>query len=119
MSETPTGRFCWYELMTTNPEGAPAFYGAIAGWGTEPFDGADEPYTMWMNGGTRIGGVMQLPQEAIDGGAPPHWLVHISTPDLQATVAKAKELGGEVRGEMDVPEVGSFAGRAPARRHVQ
>jgi len=109
MSETPTGRFCWYELMTTNPDAAPTLYGAIAGWGTTPFEGADPPYTMWTNGETLIGGLMQLPQEAIDGGAPSHWLVHLSTPDVKATTAKAKELGATVLMEMDVPEVGSFA----------
>lgn len=27
MPETPTGRLCWHELLTTNPEGAPGFYG--------------------------------------------------------------------------------------------
>jgi len=109
MSETPTGRFCWYELLTTNPEGAPSFYGDIAGWGTQPFEGSGEPYTLWMNGETPIGGVMQLPKQAIDAGAPPNWLVHISTPDVKATAAKAQELGATVLHEESVPEVGSFA----------
>jgi len=28
------GRFCWYELMTSDPDAAPAFYSALTGWGT-------------------------------------------------------------------------------------
>ena len=32
MSDTPLGRFCWYELLTTDPDAAPDFYGQIAGW---------------------------------------------------------------------------------------
>ncbi len=28
MSETPLGRFCWFELMTTDPRAATSFYRA-------------------------------------------------------------------------------------------
>ncbi len=109
MSETPLGRFTWYELLTTDPESAPAFYGEFAGWTTEAWEGAGHPYTQWMNGETPIGGVMTLPDEAVRGGAPSHWLVHISTPDLAATKSKAVELGADVLHEIDIPSVGSFA----------
>lgn len=109
MSDKPLGRFCWYELMTTDPEAAPRFYGEIAGWRTETGENGDQPYTMWMIGERSIGGVMELPREAVEGGAPPHWLVHISTPDLESTTARARELGGTVMKELEVPSVGSFA----------
>lgn len=106
----PRGRFCWYELLTTDPESAPAFYRQVAGWETAP--GASEgapPYTMWMNGEAPIGGLLQLPAEASRAGAPPHWLAHISTPDLTATTGKVRKLGGEVMNRMEVPTVGAFA----------
>ena len=32
------GRFVWYDLMTTDPEGAAAFYGKVVGWGTATWD---------------------------------------------------------------------------------
>ena len=64
---------------------------------------------MWMNGETPIGGFMQLPEEAIQSGAPPHWLAYVSTPDLKATVEKATGLGAKVMVEMEIPSVGSFA----------
>ena len=28
----PSGSFIWYELMTTDPDGAAAFYGPVVGW---------------------------------------------------------------------------------------
>ena len=31
------GRFLWYDLMTTDPKGAQAFYGKVAGWGLQPW----------------------------------------------------------------------------------
>ena len=109
MAETPLGRFCWFDLMTTDPDVAPDFYAQVTGWGTAPFEGGGEPDTMWTNGEAPLGGVMQLPEEAAAAGAPPHWLAYVSTPDVKATVAKAKELGGTVVTEMDIPDVGSIA----------
>jgi predicted enzyme related to lactoylglutathione lyase len=110
MSKIPLGRFCWYELLTTDPKAAPGFYEKITGWGTTPFQAeGSTPYTMWTNGEQPIGGIMQLPDEAAEAGAPPHWMVHISTPDLAATTAMAQTLGGAVLNQVTVPTVGEFA----------
>ena len=110
MATIPMGRFCWYELLTKDPKAAPEFYAKITGWGTAPWEteGAP-PYTMWMNGEQAIGGLMQLPDQAAEDGAPSHWLVHVSTPDLAATTAEAKKLGAQVMHQMKVPTVGEFA----------
>ncbi len=49
---------------------------------------------------------MQRPDENI----PPNWTTYIGTQDADATVARAKELGGMVlNGPMDVPGQGRFA----------
>jgi predicted enzyme related to lactoylglutathione lyase len=104
------GRFVWYELMTTDPEAAEGFYTKVVGWGTQAYPGMKTPYTMWMKGGTPVGGVMTIPPEAKAGGAPPNWMMYVGTPDINATVAQAKELGGKVEaGPMAVPEIGRFA----------
>jgi predicted enzyme related to lactoylglutathione lyase len=107
------GRFVWYDLMTTDPDAAPKFYAAIAGWGTQQWSGANSampPYTMWTVGQTPIGGLMQLPDQAARMGAPPHWLAYIATTDVDATVKQAQKLGGKVlREPMDIPTVGRFA----------
>ena len=34
MTETPNGRFCWGELLTTDPAATTDFYRAVIGWGT-------------------------------------------------------------------------------------
>lgn len=113
MSEHPRGRFVWHDLMTTDPDGAVGFYTAVAGWGTDTWDGMgpDNPYTMWMAGeGNSIGGVVQLPAEAQKGGVPAHWLTYVATPDVDATVEQAIGIGGHVRvPPTDIPTVGRFA----------
>jgi hypothetical protein len=71
------------------------------------------PYTMWMHGDVAVGGVTVLPQEAALAGAPPHWLMYVSTPSVDDTVARGRELGGHlVWGPVDVPGVGRVAGLA-------
>lgn len=103
------GRFVWYELMTTDTAGAKAFYPKVTGWTTQAWEGPME-YSMWVNAGTPMGGLMTLPEEAKAMGAPPCWQGNIGTTDLAATVAKATELGGRLlSGPQTIPTVGSFA----------
>ena len=114
MSEIPLGRFIWYELLTDDPEGAQPFYREVVGWGTSEFEGGEMPdempYTMWMNGETPVGGVMQMPDEAKAAGAPPHWLAYVATPDVDETNMKATALGGRVvNGPLDIPLVGRIS----------
>jgi predicted enzyme related to lactoylglutathione lyase len=104
------GRFVWYELMTSDPEAAKRFYSSITGWGTQLFEGAGSPYTMWVNGETPIGGVTELTPEMASQRVPPHWMAHISTDDVDETVAEATELGAKViLPATDIPTVGRFA----------
>lgn len=104
------GRFVWYDLMTTDPDSARDFYRSLIGWGTAPFEASPGPYSMWTNQDKPLGGVMQLPEEATQAGAPPHWLPYIFSPDLEDTTSKARELGAEVLvPPTDIPKAGSFA----------
>jgi uncharacterized protein len=101
----PRGRFVWYDLMTTNPVAAPAFYPSVTGWGTSQWNGPAS-YTMWTSQGTAIGGVMDLP----DAGGPPYWLAYISTPNVDETVTQALNLGARILTPAStVPTVGRFA----------
>jgi hypothetical protein len=104
------GRFVWFDLMTSDPEAAKGFYTRLIGWGTQPWEGGDMPYTMWANGEKPLGGLMELPAEAREAGAPPHWMAYVSVPSVDAAVERAKELGGAVyHGPTDIPNVGRFA----------
>jgi predicted enzyme related to lactoylglutathione lyase len=105
--KVPAGHFVWYELMTTDTDGAKAFYQDVVDWTTQPFDASPEPYSIWMNGAEPRGGLMELPAEARKMGAPPCWVAYVSTPDTDATVEKAKRLGANVvHGPMSIPTVG-------------
>jgi predicted enzyme related to lactoylglutathione lyase len=108
--ESNRGRFIWYELLTKDPEAAKAFYTELLGWGTTVWEGGKGPYTMWTRSETPIGGLMKLPDEAAAQGAPSHWLGYVHTPDTDATVARAQELGGKVCvAPMEIPTVGRMA----------
>jgi predicted enzyme related to lactoylglutathione lyase len=104
------GRFAWHDLMTTDPDAAKAFYTGVVGWGTQDWPGTTPPYRMWMAGDAMVGGVMQLPDEAVQMGSPPHWLTYIETQDIDETFALATKLGARTYvPPTDIPTVGRFA----------
>lgn len=101
------GRFIWHELVTTDPDAASEFYSTVLPWKTQ--DSGMPSYTLWMAGKTRVGGLTGLPDGA-EAGSPPHWIVYIATPDVDATVSEAERLGGKVvKGPTDIPNMGRFA----------
>ena len=102
------GRFIWYELLTTDVEGAKAFYGEVVGWKFESAPGPME-YTLLYAGEQRAAGLMLLPDEAKKMGAPPSWLGYIRVENAEQAVKQVVELGGKQMGSMhNMPEVGSF-----------
>jgi hypothetical protein len=97
------GRFLWNELVTADVEAAKVFYGGIFGWTTTPFG---PEYTLFNKGAQGVGGLMQK-REA---GGPSQWIAYVNVEDVDATVAKAVELGGRVvLPAMDIPTVGRIA----------
>ena len=106
MSNDVLGRFVWHELLTTDTAAAASFYPKVVPWRTQP---SNMPgYTIWMAGGVQVGGLMALPAEA--GGTPPHWLIYVGTPNVDATCAQAQGLGARVvKAPSDIPNVGRFA----------
>ena len=106
MTVVSPGRFVWHEVLTTDPDGAIGFYRKVIGWSVMPWD-ADPNYRMFAWQNTPMAGVMLLPEEARQGGAPPHWLTYVSVRDVDATLAQATGLGARTYLEpMDVPTVG-------------
>jgi len=104
------GRFLWYDLLTTDVPAAQAFYRSVTGWSVEAWEGGEEPYPMWTVGERPIGGVMELPPEAREQGAPPHWMAYVGTPDVDATTARASQLGATLLvPPRDIPTVGRFS----------
>ena len=108
MASVNKGQFVWYEDTTKDPRGAIAFYSDVVGWKTEPYKGED--YTMWVSQQGPLGGVMKPSQEASREGARASWMAHVQVDDVDATVARARELGGRILHDAtDIPEVGRFA----------
>jgi len=108
MANTNTGRFVWYELLTSDPKAAIAFYTEVVGWKTEPF-GGDISYMMFVGSQGVLGGVTTLPEQAKQMGAQPYWQANVEVANVDETVAQVKALGGKVYVTENVPNVGRFA----------
>ena len=107
----PRGDFIWYELLTDDHAQARAFYDPVVGWDIEPAASNPMDYRMIrIPGGGHAGGVMQINDEMRGHGARPTWLGYIGVDDVDATVAQAKDAGGNVlMAAFDLPTVGRMA----------
>ena len=101
------GTLIWNEVMTPDIPRATQFYTDVLGMGSETMPMGEETYTVLTNAeGRQIGGAMNPPMADV----PPHWNVYFNVDDVDATVAKAGELGGQVVAPaFDVPGVGRMA----------
>lgn len=98
------GSNIWNELTVEDPAGTVGFYADVLGVQPESTDmGPDNPpYTTLTVGGRAVAGTMPL-----QPGMQPHWSVYFNVDDVDATVAKAKELGAsEFAPAFDVPGIG-------------
>jgi len=93
MTNIPTGRFVWFEYVSTNAAKAQGFYGEVFGWGTRDVPMPGQPYTMIAVHGDTIGGYRPTPEGAPAGA---HWLPHLQVANAAETAAKAKSLGGSI-----------------------
>lgn len=99
----------WNELNTRDPEASKEFYGAVFGWGFEDREFQTGLYTSIKSGEDTAGGMLDMRGRMPDE-VPPHWEVYFAVEDADATVAKAKESGGDAPfGPEDMPEVGRIA----------
>jgi uncharacterized protein len=101
------GGFAWYELLTTNAAAARAFYASVVGWQAQDASTAAFPYSVFSAGKTEVGGLMELPPDALRMGAEPRWVGYVAVDDIDGTVERLKRLGGSVF----VPPTDSNIGR--------
>lgn len=83
------GTLVWNELQTRDTARALEFYGAVFGW-TGTAD--DSGYITIFADGRQNGGI--IPMDPSWGEAPPNWAVYFNVADIDASAAKAQELGG-------------------------
>lgn len=100
----------WFELLTSDPERAVAFYTQAFGWKAvtdQPAPGMT--YTIFQNDGVGIAGAMRFLPDQL-GKIPPHWGTYFTVKDTDETVRRAQELGAELCvPPHDIPKVGRFA----------
>lgn len=97
------GAMCWHEVATRDPERCDGFYQSLFGYEqVQVGDGKNFDYTVWKIDGQDVGGRMKMTPEW--EGIPPHWMVYFAVEDADASTAKVRELGGQVRhGPFDSP----------------
>ena len=87
----------WFELPAADSDRARDFYARLFGWSFERF--GDEDYHMTYDAG---GAVYGAPGE---NGL----LAYFGVDDVDAAIARVRELGGEAGEKQDVPGVGPYA----------
>jgi predicted enzyme related to lactoylglutathione lyase len=107
----PQGDFIWYELMTPDPEGAKAFYGAVIGWDIgERMPGPMDYRMIGRNDGGNAGGVLRITDDMAQHGARPTWLGYVHVQDVDAAVSAIGKAGGQVyMAATDIADVGRIA----------
>ena len=99
--------FCHIELHSNNTDESKKFYGELFGWELEDMPAGDSTYTFIKVGEGTGGGITRNMAPA---GTPPHWLAYVQVDDIDASTAKAKELGATILQEpMKVMEYGAMS----------
>jgi hypothetical protein len=91
INEAQPGRFCWFELATTDQAAAKQSYAGLFGWTfNEVPMGPNDFYTMFQWGGRDVN--------------------YVSTTNCDETARKAMQLGGKTcMAPFDIPNVGRMA----------
>ena len=94
------GHWVWAELWTQDLDASFDFYSNVVGWEGGTWDRPDGEYPVFLSGGEPRAGLVPIQ----DGEWEPGWAPYVGIADLSATIARARELGGQVLFEPD-PEI--------------
>lgn len=99
----------WFETLTTDVDGASAFYTALFGWTAEPMPTEGFTYTTFRLEAELVAGMMAITPAM--GNFPPHWGTYFAVADVDETVRTAGALGAAVViPPQAISGVGRFAG---------
>jgi len=102
------GTLCWADLSTPDPKRASDFYSKLFGWQIMAGENDKSGYLHIKNGEHFIGGIP--PAAHRQPGVPPHWLAYFWVDDVDASAAKAKQLGAKIfLPPMTVEDVGRMS----------
>ncbi|RPJ59576.1 MAG: VOC family protein [Acidobacteria bacterium] len=103
------GSITWADLTVPDADEVRDFYKSVVGWTTTEVDmGGYSDYCMNSpeDGATKAG---VCHSRGVNAGLPPCWLIYISVPDLEVSIARCRELGGKViAGPKDLGPSGRF-----------
>ena len=98
------GKIVHFELLAADADRATGFWKGLFGWeiGGSTMEGFD--YRMFQNADDQGGAI--YPSEDNPGGGP---IVYFDTADIEASIARVRELGGTADDKQPVPTHGWFA----------
>lgn len=93
------GRIAWLDLTVANAAETLAFYQDVVGWSAQEVGMEDEagPYAdhaLCTSDGRAVAGVCHA--RGVNRGLPPVWLICLPVADIEESLARAREEGGEV-----------------------
>lgn len=97
------GKLVHFEIAVGDTKRAMAFYENVFGWQFQDSGMPDVEYNMTEAGG-EPGGAVYLAQDD-----KPSVLVYFDTDDIDASIAKVRETGGEAEDRGPIPGVGWFS----------
>jgi uncharacterized protein len=98
------GAMTWNDLVTPDPDGAAAFYGALFGWTTEEMPDSGG-YRVIRNGERNNGGIVTLDPDRMGADTPPSWMPYFGHEDVERLAGEVGGLGGQVfSGPMRMPQ---------------
>ena len=102
------GVFGWHELMTSDVDGAKAFYSKTLGWTFDQVKMGLSTYWLAKLDGRPVAGVVDVGRGA--SAAAPHWFSYVPVDDIDARVSSIEASGGKVqRAPFNVGGIGRIA----------
>jgi predicted enzyme related to lactoylglutathione lyase len=90
------GTIGWHDLTVERAEKIRDFYEAVVGWRAEPveMDGYDDYNMISTEAGAPVAGVCHA--RGVNADLPAQWMMYIIVADVEESISKCKELGGEI-----------------------
>jgi uncharacterized protein len=97
-----SGKLVHFELPVQDVDGAKRFWGGVFGWdfGDSAMPGME--YYMVRTGEDQGGAVMPSEKKVTSP------IIYFDTDDIDASIAKVRELGGKAEDKMPIPQIGWF-----------
>jgi uncharacterized protein len=89
------GTVAWVELLTRDPQATEPFYTEVFGWKAASSLTGGTAYTTFTLEDEQVAGMMLMPDE-VPAEVPAYWSMYVGVEDVEASVARAIELGGGV-----------------------